>query len=130
MKRKISIIAAVLMAALACYGQGQQTAPDYTNFVPQFQQDVVIYNPYADVTRHIDPKTPVNPEYALSETSALQLSVVLKDYGATLFHSGPFGWTLSWGLRGFAPGAVAALCGRHAGKCRAGCVVLESRLPA
>ncbi len=95
MKRKISLFAAaLLLAATACYAQ----VPDYTNFVPVFQNDVSIYNPYADLVRHIDPKTPVNPAYALSETSALQLSVVLKDYGVTIFHSGPFGWTLSWGF--------------------------------
>lgn len=95
---RICALGALLLLAAAGFAQ---QAPDYTTFQPKFQDDVFMLNPYVtNLNTNIQAKTPVNPAYALSETSALELSVVLKEYGVTVFHSGPFGWLSSWG---FAP---------------------------
>jgi len=88
MKRLCSLTAAVaLFSALA-------VAQDYSTYKPVFQTDVYVVNPFT-TNQTIDKKTQVNPAYALSETSALELAAVLKDYGVTIFHSGPFGWFTS-----------------------------------
>jgi len=95
--KPIALICALLILALGCFAQ----APDFNNFQPKFQDDVFILNPHnPDPNNLVQAKTQVNPAYALSESSALELMVVLKDYKPVLFHSGPFGWLSSWG---FAP---------------------------
>lgn len=74
----------------------QAAAPDFSNFTPVFQQDVFVINPFSpDPNTLLQRKAQVNPSYALSETSALELAVVLKDYRPTIVHCGPFGWFTS-----------------------------------
>ena len=89
MKRFLAVLLITLCLAFIGYAQ----TPDYTNFKPVFQEDIFVLNPYVpDPNSQIQKKTQVNPVYALSETSALELAVVLKDYSPVVIHSGPFGW--------------------------------------
>ena len=91
---------AVVCLLMACSAFAQ-SAPDYANYKPKFRDDVFILNDYVTQAKPfgIQEKVPVNPSYALDETSALELLVVLAEYKPVLFHSGPFGWTLSGGFR-------------------------------
>lgn len=71
---------------------------EYATFQPKFDADVTILNEVAAqapqywLLKGIKERVSVNPAYALSETSALELLIVLADYKPVLFHSGPFGW--------------------------------------
>jgi len=100
-------VAALLILASAFSGVAQtvkaeqsvQDAADchtYANFAPVFQSDVVMLNPAVTAANQQNPaiqkNTPVNPLYALSETSALDLLLVMAEYRPVLFHSSPFGF--------------------------------------
>jgi hypothetical protein len=90
-------IAADQPVAAAAMATATPISPDVTfeTFKPVFQTDVSIV--YQSIW-----KGSVNPTYALSENSALELMAILNAYDPSLkpvlFHSGPFGWTLSGGF--------------------------------
>jgi hypothetical protein len=83
--------------AAAAMATATPISPDVTfeSFKPVFSTDVTVF--YQGIW-----KASVNPTYALSENSALELITVLNAYDPSLkpvlFHSGPFGWDLSGGF--------------------------------
>lgn len=91
----------VLALALAAFASAQPVspAPTFETYKPVFQQDVFIVNEAMKLQNFPGWQVQVNPAYALSETSALELMVVLQDERPVLFHSGPFGWEGSGGFK-------------------------------
>lgn len=99
MKKLIGIILLSSIGLISALAQ-DVPAPSFETYKPVFQTDVYILNDYVTYAHPLglQAKVPVSPAYALSETSALELLVVLADQHPTLFHSGPFGWASSWGF--------------------------------
>lgn len=73
--------------------------PTFESYKPVFADDVFIVNETMKLMNYPGWQVKVNPSYALSEASALELLEVLKEYRPVLFHSGPFGWSGSGGFK-------------------------------